>query len=80
MNRADIASRTKEIIADQLAVDAGRISETSSFIDDLGADSVDLVKLIMALEEEFNIQTVDNEAEAVRTVGEAIDLIITKTG
>ncbi|MGI3746916.1 MAG: acyl carrier protein [Janthinobacterium lividum] len=78
MDRADIASRTKKVIADHLAVDEGNVSEKSSFIKDLEADSIDLVELRMAVEEVFEIEITDEEAESIKTVGQAIDLIFTK--
>ncbi len=79
MDRADIASRTKKVIADHLAVDEGNVSEKSSFIKDLEADSIDLVELRMAVEEVFEIEITDEEAESIKTVGQAIDLIFTKS-
>ncbi|MDC6383388.1 acyl carrier protein [Pseudomonas graminis] len=78
MDRADIASRTKKVIAAHLAVDEGNVSEKSSFIKDLEADSIDLVELRMAVEEVFEIEITDEEAESIKTVGQAIDLIFTK--
>lgn len=78
MDRADIASRTKKVIADHLAVDEGNVSEKSSFIKDLGADSIDLVELRMAVEEVFEIEITEDEALSIKTVGQAIDLILTK--
>lgn len=78
MDRADIASRTKKVIADHLAVDEGNVSEKSSFIKDLEADSIDLVELRMAVEEVFEIEITNEEAESIKTVGQAIDLIFTK--
>lgn len=79
MDRAGIASRVKKVIANQLDVDEGKVSETSSFIDDLGADSIDLVQLVMAVEKEFEIEMEieENKAE-IQTVGQAIELIFTK--
>lgn len=65
-----------EIIADRLGIDEGKITPDASFIDDLGADSLDTVELIMAFEEEFDIEEIpDEEAEKIRTVQEAIDYI-----
>ncbi|TDV56846.1 acyl carrier protein [Pseudomonas graminis] len=79
MDRAGIASRVKKVIANQLDVDEGKVSETSSFIDDLGADSIDLVQLVMAVEKEFEIEMEieENKAE-IQTVGQAIELIFIK--
>lgn len=64
--------RVKKIIVDQLGVDASKISQESSFVDDLGADSLDIVELIMAFEEEFDIEIPDEDAEKIKTVGDAI--------
>jgi len=64
--------RIKKIIVDQLGVDEGKITEDSSFIDDLGADSLDIVELIMAFEEEFDIEIPDEDAEKMKTVGDAV--------
>lgn len=65
----------KNIIADQLGVNASEISASSDFIDDLGADSLDIVELIMALESEFDLEIPEDEAENVRTVGDVVDYI-----
>jgi acyl carrier protein len=78
MDKADISSKIKEIIADKVDVPEGDVSEKSRFIDDLGADSLDLVQLVMAVEDEFEIEITDDEAESIKTVGQAIDLILTK--
>lgn len=64
--------RIKKIIVDQLGVDEEKIKEDSSFIDDLGADSLDIVELIMAFEEEFDIEIPDEDAEKMMTVGDAV--------
>ena len=64
--------RIKKIIVDQLGVDESKITENSSFVDDLGADSLDIVELIMAFEEEFDIEIPDKDAEKMKTVGDAI--------
>jgi acyl carrier protein len=64
--------RIKKIIVDQLGVDESKITENSSFVDDLGADSLDIVELIMAFEEEFDIEIPDEDAEKMRTVGDAV--------
>jgi len=64
--------RVKKIIVDQLGVDTNKITEESSFVDDLGADSLDIVELIMAFEEEFDVEIPDEDAEKIRTVGDAI--------
>ena len=67
--------KMKEIIAEQLSVDADSITEASSFKDDLGADSLDIVELIMAFEEEFEIEIPDDAAEKIKTVRDAVDYI-----
>ena len=67
--------KMQELIADQLSVDADSITEASSFKDDLGADSLDVVELIIALEEEFGIEIPETEAEKVVTVGDVVDYI-----
>ena len=64
--------RIKKIIVNRLGVDESKITENSSFIDDLGADSLDIVELIMAFEEEFDIEIPDKDAEKMKTVGDAI--------
>jgi acyl carrier protein len=64
--------RIKKIIVDQLGFDESKITENSSFIDDLGADSLDIVELIMAFEEEFDIEIPDEDAEKMKTVGDAV--------
>jgi acyl carrier protein len=67
-----IADRTWKIVVDHLGIDVDKVSDTSSFIDDLGADSLDLVELAMAFEEEFGIEIPDSGAEALLTVGDSI--------
>jgi len=64
--------RIKKIIVDRLGVDESKITEDSSFVDDLGLDSLDIVELIMAFEEEFDIEIPDKDAEKMKTVGDAI--------
>lgn len=68
----DIMEKVKKIIVDQLGVEADKVKEDSSFIDDLGADSLDIVELIMAFEEEFDIEISDEEAENIKVVGDVI--------
>ncbi|MEA2022333.1 MAG: acyl carrier protein [Candidatus Caldatribacteriota bacterium] len=67
--------RIKKIIIDQLGIEAGKISIDSSFVDDLGADSLDIVELIMAFEEEFDIEIPDEDAEKIKTVGDAVNYL-----
>lgn len=70
-----VFEKVKNIIVEQLGVDEGEINMEASFIDDLGADSLDIVELIMALEEEFDLEIPDKEAEKITTVGDAVDYI-----
>jgi acyl carrier protein len=70
-----VEQKVKEIIIDQLGVDEKQVNGTASFIEDLGADSLDTVELVMALEEEFDIEIPDEEAEKIVTVQNAIDYI-----
>ena len=70
-----IETRVKEIITEQLGVDEKEVTFDASFIDDLGADSLDTVELVMALEEEFDIEISDEDAEKIITVGDAINYI-----
>ena len=72
---SDIESRVKAIVVEQLGVDEDEVKNESSFIDDLGADSLDTVELVMALEEEFGTEIPDEEAEKITTVQLAIDYI-----
>ena len=67
--------KVKEIVVDQLGVDASEVNIDSTFIDDLGADSLDIVELIMAFEEEFNVEIPDEVAEKIKTVRNAVELI-----
>jgi acyl carrier protein len=69
--KMEVIDRVKKIIIDQLGIDASKITEESSFVDDLGADSLDIVELIMALEEEFDVEIPDEDAEKIKTVGDA---------
>ncbi len=75
---ASVAERVKEITVEQLGVDPAQVTEGASFVNDLGADSLDTVELVMALEEEFGLEIPDEEAEKITTVGEAIEYIQNK--
>ena len=72
---SDIASRVKAIIVDKLGVDESEVTPEASFTNDLGADSLDTVELIMEFEKEFNIAIPDDQAERISTVGQAVDYI-----
>ncbi len=71
----EIFDKVKEIIIEQLGVSEDAVTEEAAFIDDLGADSLDIVELIMALEEEFDLEIPDEEAEKIVTVGDAVEYI-----
>ena len=71
----DVEAKVREIISEQLGVSADEITPEASFIEDLGADSLDIVELVMALEEEFDIEIPDEEAEKIQSVGQAVDYI-----
>ena len=75
---AEIAGKVKKIVADHLGVEETKVTEEASFIDDLGADSLDTVELVMAFEEEFGSEISDTEAEKILTVGDAIKFIESK--
>ncbi len=72
---ASNAERIKQIVAEQLGVDEDQVTTDASFMDDLGADSLDTVELVMALEEEFDIEISDEDAEKIQTVQNAIDYV-----
>jgi acyl carrier protein len=74
---ADLDEKVKKIIVDQLGVDPAEVTPAASFIEDLGADSLDTVELVMALEEEFGIEIPDEEAEKIVTVKDAVEYIKT---
>jgi acyl carrier protein len=72
---SDVIERVKKIVVERLEVDAEKVTEKASFIDDLGADSLDLVELVMAFEEEFGIEIPDDVQEQIGTVGDAVKFI-----
>ncbi|MBO2520273.1 MAG: acyl carrier protein [Firmicutes bacterium] len=76
----DVLDRVKELVVEQLGVDAEEVTEDASFVDDLGADSLDIVELVMAFEEEFDLEIPDEDAEKIRTVGDAARYIKEKLG
>lgn len=71
----DIQEKVKELIVSQLGVDADKVTLEASFVDDLGADSLDVVELVMALEEEFGVEIPDESAEKIATVKDAVDYL-----
>ncbi len=80
MTKADVLARLKEIVMDRLSVEEEQIKPEASFVDDLGADSLDIVELIMGIEEEFDIEIPDEDAEKLTSVGEAINYACEKLG
>ncbi|MDD4836941.1 MAG: acyl carrier protein [Synergistales bacterium] len=80
MKREEVLARLKEIVIDRLDVEEDQIKPESSFVEDLGADSLDIVELIMGIEEEFDIEIPDEDAEKLTSVGEAIDYACNKLG
>lgn len=72
---SDVADRVKKIVVEHLGVDEAKVTESASFIDDLGADSLDTVELVMAFEEEFSVDIPDDAAEKIQTVGDAVSFI-----
>ena len=72
---SDIAERVKKIVVEHLSGEEDKVTESASFIDDLGADSLDTVELVMAFEEEFGIEIPDDAAETIQTVGDAVKFI-----
>lgn len=80
MTKAEILEKLQQIIQDRLDVEKDQIVPTASFVEDLGADSLDIVELIMGIEEEFDIEIPDEDAEKLTTVGEAINYAAAKLG
>jgi acyl carrier protein len=76
-NGMPVEQRVREIVAEQLERDVNEVTNTASFIDDLGADSLDIVELVMKMEEEFGIEIPDEEAEKIKTVNDVIQYITT---
>ncbi len=75
MEREEILEKVKVVIVEQLNVEEADVVEDAAFVDDLGADSLDIVELVMALEEEFGISIPDEDAESIKTVGDAVTYI-----
>jgi len=80
MKMEEITARLREIVMDRLDVEENQIKPEASFVEDLGADSLDIVELIMGIEEEFDIEIPDEDAEKLTNVGEAMDYIKSKLG
>ena len=72
---SSVEDKVKQIIVEQLGVDESEVTPTASFIDDLGADSLDIVELVMAMEEEFDLEIPDEDAEKLRTVGDVVGFL-----
>jgi len=77
MDEAKIFEDVKKVIVDQLGVSADEVTKQASFVDDLGADSLDTVELVMALEENFGIEIPDEDAEKIKTVGDTVSYVLT---
>ena len=75
-SREEVFERVKEVLTEQLGVDEGEITEEASFQEDLDADSLDLVELIMELEDQFGLKISDEDAQKIATVGEAVDYVV----
>ncbi|HEX5094744.1 MAG TPA: acyl carrier protein [Acidimicrobiia bacterium] len=80
MDRADALSTIREVAAEVLSVDPDQVVETARFKEDLDADSLDLVELVMGLEERFDIEVPEEDLEGVTTIGQAVDLVLSKAG
>ena len=80
MERGEVLEKVKSVIVEQLGVSEDEVTESASFTDDLGADSLDTVELVMALEEEFGTEIADEEAEKLTDVGKTVDFILNSVG
>ena len=78
MERDELLKKVRAIVSDKLSISEEQVTEAASFIEDLGADSLDTVELVMALEDEFSLDIPDEEAEKLTTVGKALDYILTR--
>jgi len=80
MERKEVIGRISEVVVEQLGIEADAVTETATFIEDLGADSLDLVEIVMAFEDEFETSIPDVALEQIKTVGDAADYILTQDG
>jgi acyl carrier protein len=80
MDRTEIESKVRKVLAEQLAVEEAQVTPEARFAEDLNADSLDLTEAVLALEDEMGIEIPEDEMESVKTVGQAIDLVATKLG
>jgi acyl carrier protein len=78
MDREELFKKVREVVADKLSISEDQVTENASFVEDLGADSLDTVELVMALEEKFGLDIPDEEAEKLSTVGKAVDYILSR--
>ena len=75
MNEQEIFEKVKDIVVEQLGVEAEKVTKEATFVDDLAADSLDIVELVMGIEEEFDIEIADSEAEKIVTIGDVVEYI-----
>jgi acyl carrier protein len=80
MDKGEIEARVRKVLSEQLAVDEGQVTPDARFVEDLNADSLDLVEAVLALEEEWNIEIPEEEMDGVKTVGQAVQLVASKLG
>ncbi|HVW30508.1 MAG TPA: acyl carrier protein [Polyangiaceae bacterium] len=80
MDRAEILNRMKKVICEQLEADEATVTEKTSFVGDLGADSLAVVELVLAMEEAFGVAIPDDQAENLRTIGDAVDYVLANAG
>ena len=75
MNEQEIFEKVKEIVVEQLSVDKDKVTKEATFVDDLAADSLDIVELVMSIEEEFNVEIADSEAEKIVTIADVVEYL-----